>query len=52
MYYLIGLLSIATIVEAIVLFKVIRDKRFLKFKYDILLKSFDDFIKTKNNLKK
>lgn len=48
MIYLVGLLAIVSVVEAIALIKLYRDRRFLKFKYDILLKSFEDFIKNKN----
>lgn len=47
MVYLVSILAIIAIAEAIALVKVYRDKRFLQFKYDILLKSFEDFIKSK-----
>lgn len=47
MYYMIGLLSIVIVLESLVIIKFSRDKRFLKFKYNILLKSFESYIKNK-----
>lgn len=51
MLYLVGLLAIVSVAEAVALIKLYRDKRFLNFKYEILLKSFEDFIKNKNTKK-
>lgn len=47
MVYLVSVLALIAIIEAGALIKLYRDKRFLKFKYNILLKSFEDFIKNK-----